>query len=90
MKEQGFRIGILHIVTLVFIILDATGVINWPWYWILSPILFPIAALLAGFGLVFLLAAFVSPTLNDWALTVQKWLGKIQSLGGDRNDITFS
>lgn len=40
------RIGIVSILTLTFIVLKATGMISWPWLWVLSPIW--ISLLLAG------------------------------------------
>lgn len=40
-------IGFLGLLTIVFITLKLTGVINWSWWWVLSPILIPWAIFLA-------------------------------------------
>jgi hypothetical protein len=36
-------IGFGGLLTLIFIVLKLTGSINWSWWWVLSPILIPIA-----------------------------------------------
>lgn len=43
MKESGYLnssggIGFVGLLTIVFIILKLTGVIQWSWWWVLSPI----------------------------------------------------
>lgn len=37
----------MSLLAILFIGLKLTGVINWSWLWVLSPILFPIASVLA-------------------------------------------
>lgn len=39
-------IGFLGLLTIVFITLKLVGVINWSWWWVLSPILIPWAIFL--------------------------------------------
>jgi hypothetical protein len=39
----------LGLLTIVFITLKLTGVINWSWWWVLSPILIPWAVFLFVF-----------------------------------------
>jgi hypothetical protein len=49
------------LLALLFIGLRLSGVITWPWIWVLSPLWIPLALglfLLVGAGLVFLVAAF--------------------------------
>lgn len=36
--KVGFNIGFGELLTVVFIILKLTNVINWSWLWVLSPI----------------------------------------------------
>ena len=36
-------IGFVGLLTIVFIVLKLTGVIDWTWFWVLSPIIFSTA-----------------------------------------------
>lgn len=47
MENKGITISIPIFLTLVFVILQICGVINWPWYFILAPILISV-----GLGIV--------------------------------------
>lgn len=38
-KDNSSAIGFTGILTIVFIVLKLTGVINWSWFWVLSPII---------------------------------------------------
>jgi hypothetical protein len=57
-------IGFGGLLTIVFITLKLTGVIDWPWLWVLSPIWIS-ASLLLGFLLlgfvIILIAEFLKP-----------------------------
>lgn len=48
----------LSILTLIFITLKLTGVIAWSWFWVLSPILIPIAFFLLFFVIFLVWAVF--------------------------------
>lgn len=37
MKSSGSGIGFLGLLTIVFIVLKLLKVINWNWFWVLSP-----------------------------------------------------
>ena len=39
-------LGITSILTLIFIVLKLVGVINWSWFWVLSPIIFEVILVL--------------------------------------------
>lgn len=41
-KSSG-GVGFCGLLTIVFIVLKLTGVINWAWGWVLSPIWIPLA-----------------------------------------------
>lgn len=43
--------GFLGLLTIAFVVLKLTGVIAWPWLWVLAPLWLP-----AGIGVVILLA----------------------------------
>lgn len=47
MENKGRTISIPIFLTLVFVVLQVCGVINWPWYFILAPILISV-----GIGLI--------------------------------------
>lgn len=55
MSEQSSGIGFAGLLTVAFIVLKLTNVIDWSWWWVLSPlwISFAIGILVLGiFGLV--------------------------------------
>lgn len=47
-------IGFVGLLTIVFIVLKLVGVINWSWFWVLSPIIFS-----AAFGVVFVVVTVI-------------------------------
>lgn len=50
-------IGFAGILTIVFIVLKLVGIINWSWWWVLSPLWIPpgiIMIILAIIGLIYL------------------------------------
>lgn len=53
-KSGGSGIGFCGLLTLVFIVLKLIGVINWNWFWVLSPMVFGIA-----FWLILIIFLFV-------------------------------
>lgn len=49
MKENnnvGLNVGFLDLLTLTFIVLKLCNVIDWSWWWVLSPTLIPAAILI--------------------------------------------
>lgn len=54
--ESGGGIGFIGLLTIVFITLKLTGVINWSWWWVLSPIW------ISFIGLLLLIAIIVTYT----------------------------
>ena len=46
-KRNYFNIGFLDVLLIVFVILKLTGLINWSWVWVLSPIWIPVGILVA-------------------------------------------
>ena len=53
-------IGFGSLLTIVFIVLKLVGVINWSWWWVLSPIWIS-----WGIGLVALLIVFIVILIED-------------------------
>ena len=52
-KTTSGGIGLGSLLLLTFIILKLVGVIDWSWWWVLSPIWIPVALLLAVSILLF-------------------------------------
>ena len=38
--EKNNSIGVLKILLVIFVVLKLTGLIEWSWFWVLSPIIF--------------------------------------------------
>jgi hypothetical protein len=51
----GLNVDFLDLLTLTFIILKLCNVIDWSWWWVLSPILIPVAILIIVFIIIKLL-----------------------------------
>lgn len=43
--DRASNIGYLEILTIVFVILKLTHVIDWSWWWVLAPLWIPLAIL---------------------------------------------
>lgn len=58
-KQSGFSVTFLQLLTLVFVVLKLTHFINWSWWWVLVPLWGPIAFVLGILGaiLIFLVIA---------------------------------
>ena len=53
-KNTSSGVGFGGLLTILFIGLKLGGIINWSWWWVLSPIWLPIAVLLFIAALLFL------------------------------------
>lgn len=51
-------VGFLGLLTLIFITLKLTRYIFWDWFWVLSPLLFPLGVVMV-IGIIFLSIVFV-------------------------------
>lgn len=61
-RQQGTSLGwtlLIVLLTVAFVVLKLVGVIAWSWWWVLSPLWLPSAALLA-LALVFVLIGVVA------------------------------
>ncbi len=47
-RENNGGVGIGAVVLVVFIVLKLVGVIDWSWWWVLSPLWVGLAAIVAG------------------------------------------
>ena len=62
-NTQSGGIGFFGLLTIVFITLKLTNVINWSWWWVTAPLWGPFVLLLGFGGIVFILA-FISVLLK--------------------------
>lgn len=58
-KSAASGLGFPGLLTIAFIVLKLCGVIQWSWWWVVSPILFEMASVLLGLFFYFALS-FVS------------------------------
>lgn len=54
-------IGFTGLLTIVFIVLKLTHVINWSWWWVVSPLWISLLLALVIVGIVFLIASIKAP-----------------------------
>ena len=50
------NIDSVELITIIFVVLKLTGVIDWSWWWVLSPILISFALLIIVFIIVLIIA----------------------------------
>lgn len=53
-------IGFCGLLTIVFIVLKLVGVINWSWFWVLSPMIFSISLTILILLIVFALVIWAN------------------------------
>jgi hypothetical protein len=58
----GNGVGFIGLLTIAFIVLKLVGVINWSWWWVLSPIL-----IFWGLILILFLIIFFSLLIKEWS-----------------------
>lgn len=58
--------GFLDALLIVFIVLKLCGVINWSWWWVLSPIWLPLAIILVIAFVIWFKDTFDQPSDHDW------------------------
>lgn len=55
-SSSGGGVGLSGLLTVLFVALKLTGVIDWSWWWVLSPLWIGAALVALILGVVFLLA----------------------------------
>lgn len=60
-------IGFTGLLAVAFIVLKLTGVINWSWWWVLSPLWLPIVILLVIAAVAFLVI-LAGHVIADWRM----------------------
>ena len=58
-------IGFLGALTILFIALKLTHVINWSWWWVLAPLWIPAVVVLGIIAIVAIVALFVKFIINE-------------------------
>lgn len=51
-KNRRSRIGIVSILTIIFIVLKLKGIIDWLWIWVISPIWISILLVAMAFAVI--------------------------------------
>lgn len=59
-EKQSGGIGFLGLLTIAFIVLKLCAVIDWSWWWVLSPILIPLGFALLGMVILLFLRIFTA------------------------------
>ena len=57
------NIDSVELITIIFVVLKLTGVIDWSWWWVLSPLLIPIGLLIVVL-IVFGIISFIIKQYN--------------------------
>lgn len=60
-ESSGGGIGFTGLLTIVFIVLKLTHVINWSWWWVLSPIWITFLIFVVIVAVVFVVASLRAP-----------------------------
>ena len=64
-SSRNGGIGVATLLTIVFVVLKLCGVVDWSWFWVLSPAIFSTI-----FGLIFIVVAAIIVThhrkKNKW------------------------
>lgn len=68
-SSQSGGIGFFGLLTIVFIVLKLTGVINWSWLWVLSP-MFAGVAILIG---ILLGGVIICAALACFSAILERW-----------------
>jgi hypothetical protein len=58
-ENTSSGMGIGMILFIVFLVLKLTGVINWSWWWVTSPLWIPFVAAVVILGIVGLIGAII-------------------------------
>lgn len=58
-------IGFLGALTILFIALKLTHVIDWSWWWVLAPLWIPVAVVLGIIAIAAIVALFVKFIINE-------------------------
>ena len=59
-EKQSGGIGFLGLLTIAFIVLKLCAVIDWSWWWVLSPTLIPLGFALLGMVILLFLRIFTA------------------------------
>lgn len=59
MESKSSGIGLLGILTIVFVVLKLTGNITWSWWWVLSPLWLPLVIVGGIAAIAFFVALIV-------------------------------
>jgi hypothetical protein len=65
-SSSSHGIGFTGLLTIVFIVLKLTHVINWSWWWVLSPLWISLSIVLVILAIVGLIAAIAASSTSKY------------------------
>ena len=71
-----FNIGFMSILTLIFITLKLMGIINWSWWWVLSPALFSFGLVILAIFLVGFVMMCILGVIGNYSVKFDKLKGR--------------
>ena len=54
-EDRHVHVGIIDVLFLIFLVLKLTGLINWSWWWVTSPLWIGTILVLIFYGIVYLI-----------------------------------
>ena len=54
-EDRYVHVGIIDVLFLIFLVLKLTGLINWSWWWVTSPLWIGTILVLIFYGIVYLI-----------------------------------
>jgi hypothetical protein len=71
-KRSGSSIGFGGLLTLLFIALKLTHVINWSWWWVISPFFLTLAIYLGTFLIIGVVTLAIIAIVGAWGFFFKK------------------
>lgn len=51
-KQKSGGMGLISVLTLIFLVMKLTGLINWSWAWVLSPVWISVGLFVIAFAII--------------------------------------
>ena len=59
MTKKAKGLNLVNVLTIVFIVLKLTKLIDWSWFWVLSPTLIPLMLVMVGYLILIIVTIFL-------------------------------
>ena len=70
-KSSSGGLGVSSILLIIFIVLKATKLIDWSWWWVFSPVWIPLL-LLVVFGILYLIVSAIASAIGKREINKMK------------------